>query len=588
MKCSVFSYSVVRLLLGLVGFSPLSIGVLMAQVSEPRYRVDKVVLDPVYRCDSALYSNGSVVRFEYDSLGNRSISRYRPSDNLSELRVVSDSIPDTLGLGSNGHLPVAWRNSGPVAASGFRLTPFLSVDSIVDPGDTPLPPTFYAGLFAPVRTEWVPTLIDLPLTGLTPGQDIHLILYIDDDDQVVEYSDSNNTWVKRVHVVDCPAAPSISATVTPEVCGLDNGRVSVSVPGALELTWWDGVEDTVRKGLTGDDHYPYILFDPANGCSYSDSVFIAAFPDLQGDVLTRPITCDSLNGQAEAVATSGTPPYTYSWVHGPATPAVTDLAPGGYTVTIADSAGCQNTFPVNIGEVTPPEVSIERTNTTCQLANGEMTAVVVGGTPAYTYTWSNGQSGQTATGLADSASYLVTVIDSTGCSAGAAAALVNVGSNEVTIEVSGDYLIAQGQGSLPYQITWNTGQTQQSILPLDTGTYFVFITNAEGCTDSASITLVGDTTTPPMPTAIRDIRGHGDFYVYPNPNDGRGTMLHTNVPDIDHIEIHDGLGRIVWRQDEVTTPGETLIGAELRPGNYALTAFGSDGHQLASTRFLVR
>ncbi len=121
------------------------------------------------------------------------------------------------------------------------------------------------------------------------------------------------------------------------------------------------------------------------------------------------------------------PGLTYQWSTNPVqtTPTATGLGVGSYTLTVTDGLGCSASFPVTI---TQPQAltigSLQATDETCagQL-NGTATISVVGGTPPYAYTWSNGQTTPSIT--AGAGSYTVSVTDANGCAPVTAMAVIN-------------------------------------------------------------------------------------------------------------------------------------------------------------------
>ncbi|MCX6218562.1 putative Ig domain-containing protein [Spirosoma sp.] len=76
-------------------------------------------------------------------------------------------------------------------------------------------------------------------------------------------------------------------------------------------------------------------------------------------------TCGLSNGRAMAIVQGGLAPYTYAWTTSPVqtTPLAIDLAPGSYTVTTTDAAGCTTTSQVSLTQT--PAVSLSITSVTC-------------------------------------------------------------------------------------------------------------------------------------------------------------------------------------------------------------------------------
>ncbi|MDV7402086.1 hypothetical protein RZS08_62265, partial [Arthrospira platensis SPKY1] len=87
---------------------------------------------------------------------------------------------------------------------------------------------------------------------------------------------------------------------------------------------------------------------------------------------------------------------------------------GDYTYQLTDEAGNSVSEVITIVQPAAIEVSVVITNETDGLANGGLEIVVLGGTPPYTYNWSNGAVTQDIFDLA-AGDYKVTVTDSNGC-----------------------------------------------------------------------------------------------------------------------------------------------------------------------------
>ena len=228
---------------------------------------------------------------------------------------------------------------------------------------------------------------------------------------------------------------------------------------------------------------------------------------------TNTPTCNgATNGAAIVVATGGTPgfnAYTYQWdanAGSQTTSSATNLAAGTYGVTITDQNGCIATNTVTVGQpATAVSASISNsTDVNCTGSNsGSATVAGAGGTAPYTYSWSNGQSGPTASGLA-AGSYTATVTDAQGCTATATVQISTIGSLSVSGNVvnnpssigasDGSASAAANSGTAPYSYLWSNGQTAATATSLSAGTYGFTITDANGCSGSGSVTLVDPNT----------------------------------------------------------------------------------------------
>ncbi|MFN4257627.1 MAG: SprB repeat-containing protein, partial [Saprospiraceae bacterium] len=108
--------------------------------------------------------------------------------------------------------------------------------------------------------------------------------------------------------------------------------------------------------------------------------------------------------------------YTYQWSNGQTTATVNGLAAGTYTVTVTNTdLVCTQTQAYTINNVNGPVLSsITADDALCNGGNGSAEVQVSGGTPGYTYLWSNGSTSATPGGLT-AGTYNVTVTDANGC-----------------------------------------------------------------------------------------------------------------------------------------------------------------------------
>ena len=119
------------------------------------------------------------------------------------------------------------------------------------------------------------------------------------------------------------------------------------------------------------------------------------------------------NGYATASVTGGTAPFTFIWSNGATTSSISNLASGGYTVTVTDGLGCIASVQVTITQ--PPALIGNVVSTPDNGSNnGSINLSPQGGTQPYSYAWSTGDNTQDISGLA-AGSYSVTITDASGC-----------------------------------------------------------------------------------------------------------------------------------------------------------------------------
>lgn len=137
-------------------------------------------------------------------------------------------------------------------------------------------------------------------------------------------------------------------------------------------------------------------------------------PPMTVDVGIAPPNCGSF-GPIVATVQGGSAPFAYSWSTGQTTAIINPNAPGVYCVTVTNSNGCFATDCMTVTQGLALVVTGSATPSTCQSSqDGSITAVASGGTPPYTYSWSNGDTNPNPNNLSSGA-YVLTVTDANGC-----------------------------------------------------------------------------------------------------------------------------------------------------------------------------
>ncbi len=205
-------------------------------------------------------------------------------------------------------------------------------------------------------------------------------------------------------------------------------------------------------------------------------------------------------GNATATATGGTGSYSYSWSNGQTTQTATGLGAGIYTVTIKDNS-CfpqTKTATVNVSITGGFTLANTLSNNLCFGGNtGQATASVTGGTSPYTYTWNNGQTTTTATGLS-AGTYTATVTDANGCTNSITVSItqppaiaIQTSGTNATCAQGGSINTTVSGGTGAYTYAWNNGQTGATATNIQQGTYTVTVTDGNGCTKTATHAITG-------------------------------------------------------------------------------------------------
>ncbi|HJW30302.1 MAG TPA: hypothetical protein VJ508_13815, partial [Saprospiraceae bacterium] len=184
---------------------------------------------------------------------------------------------------------------------------------------------------------------------------------------------------------------------------------------------------------------------------------------------------------------------------------ISGLSAGSYEliITITDDPmfptyECMYYDTVVLTEPTVLNVSLSNTPIACNGGNTTVTATPSGGTPGYTYLWSTSATTSSVTGPANT--YTVTVTDSKGCTK---TATVTVSQpTAITASAVGSTVACAGTGTIDLTVSGGTpnynydwsyngvgGGDPQDPTGLNAGTYTVTVTDANGCTKTASATV---------------------------------------------------------------------------------------------------
>jgi hypothetical protein len=136
------------------------------------------------------------------------------------------------------------------------------------------------------------------------------------------------------------------------------------------------------------------------GCTTSLSgVAVAARTPTTITLVPTPATCNGYKNGYIIATVSGNPTYTYSWSNGATTKNISGLSAGLYTLTATDVNGCSTSESTTINQpfaINLSLIKVDDTNPTAA-GNGSIDLTAVGGTPLFTYAWSRAGGGFSAT-----------------------------------------------------------------------------------------------------------------------------------------------------------------------------------------------
>ncbi len=198
-------------------------------------------------------------------------------------------------------------------------------------------------------------------------------------------------------------------------------------------------------------------------------------------------------GTITLTVSGGTPPYTFFWRdddNSTTNPVRTGLCAGNYSVLVRDATGCDIWVDTTITEPAAKlKAACSADSSTCGQCNGRVTITASGGTAPYTYSWPGGTLANLCAGT-----YKGMVTDANGCKD---SCTVTVYDKPSTLAAScwgtyahcgqcdGTATMTASGGTAPYTYSWPGG----SLSNLCPGTYTGTVTDANGCTDSCTVTI---------------------------------------------------------------------------------------------------
>ncbi|MFH2096752.1 MAG: PKD domain-containing protein [Bacteroidota bacterium] len=369
----------------------------------------------------------------------------------------------------------------------------------------------------PITYSWSPTAgLSNPNAAnptVTPGSTTTYTVTVTD----------NGGCVVADNITITVAQPSVaSSSSTPENCGQADGTISITATGGGGTPYTYAIPASSNQtgsftGLTAGTYT--VTITDAIGCTTTQVMTVTGSGAVNSGFTASADQC--LTGNTFSFTNTGDTGggITWTWSFPSGTPAnstlenpsgVTWSAPGQYTITQTAIIGaCTDVTTYNINVWPMPTANMSFTNVTCNgYCNGTATAAGASGTAPYTYSWSNGQTGGTITNLCPGL-YTVTITDSHGCTGTGSVTITQptaitftpsavnstCGQPNGSVGATG---VSGGTVTTGYSYNWENGSSTQvgttaTVNNLPAGTYYVTITDNNGCTvtGSASITDQG-------------------------------------------------------------------------------------------------
>lgn len=385
------------------------------------------------------------------------------------------------------------------------------------------------------------------------------------------------------------AAPTVTATGSTSICS--GSTATLNAAGANSYSWSNGSTGaSVTVNPTSTTTYTVTGTD-GNGCTNTAQITVTvnADPVISLNAANNPVNCGTntgsivINGTGTGnVSWSGTATGSSNGVSFPYT--IPNLGAGNYTINYTDNNGCNsNTLTQALTDPNAPNVAINGPASICQGFSTQLTA-----TGASTYSWNNGQTGQTITvSPTSTTTYTVTGTDGSGCANTTQITLtVNPLPTVSITPATIDTMCLNGSGPItlvgsPSGGTFlGTGVSGSTFTPASAGvgshTITYNYTDANGCQGTSTVVAVVDACAGIAEPSLEGVE------LFPNPNEGIFTI--TGLEMGTEYTIYDAKGRLIV-SDVVTAEQEQIEIPNVSGGVYYLhaTANGKQG----SLNFLI-
>lgn len=385
---------------------------------------------------------------------------------------------------------------------------------------------------------------------------------------------------------------TIDYDVTDKLCngGPNDGQIDITASGGTpNYTYaWTGPGGytSTAQDITGLAPGSYtVTVTDANGCVESATIIVGEPYLLGQSAAINHIDCNGNdNGEIQVDVFGGTLPYTYAWSSGETSQDIDTITAGSYTLTVTDINGCTSIQTYNVLEPAAPlSVTATWVDILCKDdATGSIDVTTTGGTPGYSYAWSNATSGvvlpyvtEDVTGLVDGI-YTLLVTDANGCKTQLTQAITepaaSLSSTPILVDIlcfgastgSIDPVVAGGTPGYTY--SWSTGATTPTITNVPAGTYDLLVTDANGCTDNYSYTLTEPASGLTLTLSGTDILCFGESTGVVTTDVGGGTPEYTYL----------------WSNGAVTANIE-----DVPAGNYSVTVTDDNGCTISDNLTLI-
>ncbi len=370
--------------------------------------------------------------------------------------------------------------------------------------------------------------------------------------------------------VDLYSQPQVNLGPDTTICQNDSLLLEADT-GFASYLWQDTIsgQDTLTVDSSGTY---YIEVTDSNGCVARDTIMVSMVAPQSVDIGPDTSSCEG----DSVLLNAGTGFDSYKWNTGSMDSSIYADTTGVYRVEVTDTNGCNNADTANVSFKPHPD-SMKLGGDTTICANDSITLSVAAGYDSYT--WLDTITDQDSLTVDTAGTYYVEVSNASGCPGTGrdtiqvskfSAVSVDIGTD--TTACKGDTInLDAGPGFASYM--WNTDSTNQSIDVDTSGTYWVTVTDSNGCEasdsatikfkpDPAKVNLGPDTTICANDSITLNVAAGYDSYTWLDTITGQDSLTVDTVGTY-YLKVSNASGCTGTGRDTIKVSIDTLPSVEL-------------------------
>lgn len=334
-----------------------------------------------------------------------------------------------------------------------------------------------------------------------------------------------------------------------------------------------------------------VVVSNEGGCTDTATVSVTIHPAVLVSTVSNPSSCGLSEGSIDVTVDAGTSPYFFSWSNGASTQNIANLSAGNYILTVTDDNGCTNISSTSVSDDNGPELSLNTTQISCYgEIDGAIDLEILSGVSPYLISWSTGATTEDISGL-EAGIYSVLVTDAFGCASSANSEVDQPNILQLDVSYNNVSCFGGNTGSINASVTggtpgytyvWST-VTGSGLTPgipnqsgLTAGVYLVEVTDDNGCSDFAYITIEEPSLLTLDASSLNvscfggnngainlDVAGGEIPYVYSWSNGASTKNIYNLTANSYTVDITDRNGCTTSLTRNITQPGEFTLSTDV-------------------------